>query len=64
MAGVEGCGFCGKVRKEDSVMVKSPLHPEAIICKSCITFFKGEKDKKTVKQFEEDYRPDEDGRTD
>lgn len=61
---VERCGFCGRVREGDSVMVQSPLHPEAIICKSCILFFKEKKEEEAVKQFEEDYRPDEDSRTD
>ena len=60
----DNCGFCGKVKVEGEPMVVSPLNPTAMVCVSCITFFSKSLKEVAVKQFEEDFRPDEDSRSD
>lgn len=59
MAGDPRCGFCGKVKEEGEPMVQSPLNLSALICPSCVLFFKGELDKQAEREFMESFRPDE-----
>jgi hypothetical protein len=59
MIGEIGCGFCGKICvKGETEVVQSPLDPAALVCKSCILFFKPSLDKKKVEDFAAKYRPD------